>query len=342
MLFFRVLGDLELFLNASKPVKIGNEDNKKWQVNVSEGHQILTHLDPYIVEKPWGGTALQKRRPGISGKIGETWEISTVAGHETKVQSTDLSKVLGKRLPYLMKFINTTDLLSVQVHPNDQYAQENEKTSGKTECWIILDSNPDAFLYLGFKEGIGREEFKKSIATGTPLDCLRKIPVQEGDFFFVPAGTVHAIGAGITLCEIQQASGVTYRVWDYNRPGNDGQPRELHLDKAFDVLNFDESFQAQVVELSRNKVFQKKGINFLCEHPQFRVKVIELKKDESFEYSPQGILFLTNLGDHEARFLINDEEFLLASRDSVIMKNFSFINLTLLSGDSSRLLVVDE
>lgn len=137
--------------------------------------------------------------------------------------------------PMLIKLIDAKKDLSIQVHPSDEYALENEGQYGKTEMWVVLDAEPGASLYYGFDREVSLEEFSGRVAAGTLTEVLRKVPVKAGDVFFIPAGTLHAIGAGLVIAEIQQNSNVTYRVFDYGRVGADGKPRELHVEKALAV-----------------------------------------------------------------------------------------------------------
>ena len=140
----------------------------------------------------------------------------------------------------LVKVIDAKDKLSVQVHPDDEYAQKVEgQPNGKNEMWYILEAKDGAFLYCGFNQKVDRVLVKKAALDGTIEQYLNKIYVKPGDVIKIPAGTVHAIGAGIKLLEIQQNSNLTYRLYDYQRVGADGKQRELHLDKALDVLNYD-------------------------------------------------------------------------------------------------------
>jgi mannose-6-phosphate isomerase len=142
--------------------------------------------------------------------------------------------------PILTKIITAHDWLSVQVHPDDAYAQRVEhQPNGKTECWFVFSAEPGAELVLGWTTQTSRKEYERRVADGTLGDILRKIPVKAGDTIYIPAGMVHAIGAGITLFETQQASDLTYRMFDWNRTGPDGKPRQLHVEKAADVLNYD-------------------------------------------------------------------------------------------------------
>ncbi|MCL2508895.1 MAG: mannose-6-phosphate isomerase, class I [Oscillospiraceae bacterium] len=157
--------------------------------------------------------AVFKDAPGICGKNGERF----------------------KEFPILIKFIDARDNLSIQVHPDEEYAQRVENGAGKTECWYILDCDEDAELILGFEHGVSKEEFRQSISDGTLLDDVRKVKVKKGDFFFIEAGTLHAICKGVLLAEVQQNSDTTYRIYDYNRKNPDGTYRELHIDQAVDV-----------------------------------------------------------------------------------------------------------
>jgi mannose-6-phosphate isomerase len=214
------------------------------------------HLEP--LEKPaiWGGDALVRHYGKMAdphAAIGESWEC----WDENRVENgafagrtlADLRHVLGARLmgpldagrmfPILTKIIDARAALSVQVHPDDAYAQRVEhQPNGKTECWYIFAAQPGAELVLGWTRDTDRAEYERRVADGTLGDLLRRVPVRAGETYYLPAGTLHAIGAGIQLFEAQQASDLTYRIFDWNRVGTDGQPRELHVSKAADVLDF--------------------------------------------------------------------------------------------------------
>ncbi len=146
---------------------------------------------------------------------------------------TDCEKF--EQFPILTKFIDAKNNLSIQVHPSNAYAQEHEHQYGKTEMWYVLEAEPGAMLYYGFDHEISREEFARRIADNTLTDVLNAVPVEKGDCFFIPSGTLHAICKGIVVAEVQQNSNVTYRVYDYGRKGADDKPRALHVDKALDV-----------------------------------------------------------------------------------------------------------
>jgi mannose-6-phosphate isomerase len=251
-------------------------------------------LYPYVLvpkETPaiWGGDALV-RRFGKSGDpqaaIGESWECWDANAVENGALAGatlgDLRARLGAELmgpidpaqlfPVLTKFIDARAALSVQVHPDDAYAQRVERQhNGKTECWYILDAQPDAELVLGWTRDTDRAEYERRVADGTLGDILRRVPVKPGDAFYLPAGTLHAIGAGIVLFEAQQASDLTYRIFDWNRVGTDGKPRELHVAKAADVLDFRATFPSAVRQLAFDdggvhRTFLIADTRFLVEH----------------------------------------------------------------------------
>ena len=195
------------------------------------------------------GDALVRRfgKPGTLGEtIGESWECwdenPATGGPYAGESIAHLRAALGAALmgeldvarafPVLTKFIDARQPLSVQVHPDDAYAQRVEhQPNGKTECWVVLEAEPSAGIVLGWKRDIDREEYVRRVADGTLGDVLRKVPVHAGDAFYLPAGTVHSIGAGIVLYETQQTSDLTYRIFDWNRVGADGKPRRLDAPK---------------------------------------------------------------------------------------------------------------
>ena len=218
----------------------------------------LLKLNPSYKDYLWGGHRLvDEYGKDYKGDIlAESWELSchpdgpsTIANGEFKGLTLNEyidkngKEVLGencksfKDFPVLIKLIDARDNLSIQVHPDNEYALKNEGQYGKTEMWYIVDAKKDAFLYYGFKEEISKEEFAERIENDTLLDVLNPVPVQKGDVLFIKSGTIHAIGKDILIAEIQQNSNVTYRVYDYGRVGVDGKKRELHIDKALDVTN---------------------------------------------------------------------------------------------------------
>ena len=218
-------------------------------------------FEPNLHPTVWGGKQIRtyKNLQPSDEPIGESWEVSVVPSSVSIISNgafkglpLDMvvrehgAELLGKSVleqykgefPLLVKFIDAADDLSIQVHPNDEMAQRVEGKNGKTECWYIIKAAPGAYLYAGMKENITQDEYVKRVEDGTICDVLAKHQVKTGDVFYLPAGRVHAIGGGILLAEVQQNSDVTYRIFDYNRPGLDGKPRQLHTDKALQAIDF--------------------------------------------------------------------------------------------------------
>ncbi len=215
-------------------------------------------LSPSGKDYLWGGNRLNEDfAKGIDlSPLAETWECSTHPDGPSTVATGEfegwtLADVINARpeflgthpktkdgFPILIKFIDAKRDLSVQVHPNDEYAREHENGSlGKTEMWYVLDAAKDAKLIYGFYHDTDKETIRRSLKNGTVEKYLQKVPIQKDDVFFIPAGQVHAIGAGALIAEIQENSNLTYRLYDYNRTDKTGKPRELHIDKALQVAN---------------------------------------------------------------------------------------------------------
>ena len=218
----------------------------------------ILKLKPSCKAYIWGGQRLATEygfdKTPESDIVAEAWVLSchpagpsTIVGGEYDGKTlADFVKERGKDVlgencrrfedfPILTKFIDARDNLSIQVHPDNEYALKNEGQYGKTEMWYILDAEPGASLYFGFKYEITKEEFAERIKSNTLLEVLNAVPVKKGDSFFIESGTLHAVGKGILLAEVQQNSNVTYRIYDYGRKGADGKTRELHVDKALAV-----------------------------------------------------------------------------------------------------------
>jgi mannose-6-phosphate isomerase len=213
-------------------------------------------LDPKLTTQVWGGDELVRvygKHGDPNARLGESWECwdtdRVTNGALAGATVGDLRGRLGAALlgdldparifPVLTKIITAHDWLSVQVHPDDAYAQRVEhQPFGKTECWYVLDAQPNAEIVYGWTRDTSRAEYERRVADGTLGELLRHIPLKTGDTVYIPHGLVHAIGPGVTVFETQQASDLTYRMFDYNRVGLDGKPRELHVQKAADVLNY--------------------------------------------------------------------------------------------------------
>ena len=209
----------------------------------------MLKLKPVFKEYIWGGTRLKELFGRDNGGkiIAESWEVSVHPDGESYTEGGTLREYLAaypeagataEDFPVLIKYIDAAQNLSVQVHPNDEYARHVEGDNGKTEGWYILAAEEGAGIYCGFRQNTSPEALKAAIEEGTVESMLNFIPVKVGDFFLIKAGTVHAIGAGCVICEVQQSSNVTYRVYDYHRKDADGKLRPLHIDKALEVINF--------------------------------------------------------------------------------------------------------
>ena len=216
-------------------------------------------LSPAFKDYIWGGTRLRDDfgKTCDFERIAESWELSC---HKDGLSVIASGSFKGKTLaeyirdnpvalgtacdrfedfPIITKLIDAKDNLSVQVHPDNDYARAVEGGFGKTEMWYVLEAEEGAQLIYGFKDKISKDEFREKIMSGTLLDSVNYVPVRKGDFFFIESGTLHAIGKGIVIAEIQQNSNTTYRVFDYGRKGADGKPRQLHIDKAVDVTSLE-------------------------------------------------------------------------------------------------------
>lgn len=248
-------------------------------------------LLPAFKDYLWGGTKLRDvyGKNCDYDKIAESWELSAHPDGQSIIANGKHKGMLfgqyleriGKEVlgwkcqsiadfPLLIKFIDAKDNLSIQVHPDDDYALEHEHQYGKNEMWYILDCEPGASLYVGFNRDVSREEVEDRVRNNTILEVLNQVPTHPGDVFFIPAGTVHAIGAGNLICEIQQSSNCTYRLYDYDRRDKYGNPRDLHLQKALDVLNYSSYVQP---ELKRENTGEG---TVLCRCKYFETKIYEV------------------------------------------------------------------
>jgi mannose-6-phosphate isomerase len=232
----------------------------------------MANLGPLLLERKldtriWGGSTLgawlEIEHP--PEQLAESWQVyehnhitngpyagqtlaEVVKQHGADMVGTRSFERYGADFPLLAKFIDAADNLSVQVHPDDEYAHRVEAATGfhgKTEAWYILKAEPGTDVIHGLSESSSREAFAASVSDGSLMNLLRRVPIHEGDTVFVPAGTVHAINAGTMLFEIQEKSDLTYRVYDYDRRDANGNLRELHLDRALDVINYSEGQQAK-------------------------------------------------------------------------------------------------
>jgi mannose-6-phosphate isomerase len=247
---------------------------------------VLSRLEPFFSPRIWGQRSLAPWYPdkiNLKEPLGEAWLTafeSRVANGPFAGKSLQESwhampaEWRGSRLasvaefPVLIKFIFPNDKLSIQVHPNDAYAAKYEQNAGgrgKTEMWHLVCARPGAEIMLGLEPGVNKENFLRALAASTVETLLVHLPVQTGDTYFVPAGTQHAIGPGMVICEIQEYSDLTYRVYDYGRVDSAGKPRELHIEKALEVTNFSGGSGGKIEPLALHSPDAKKYLLAACE-----------------------------------------------------------------------------
>lgn len=259
---------------------------------------------PVYFEKVWGDRRLESfmhRQLPPEMAVGESWEVSDHPhGRSVIANGPDCGKtlhevmernpaaLLGARViaqhdtvfPLLVKFIDAGEELSVQVHPSDAYAAEHEGEMGKTEMWYVLHADPDACLIVGLNNNVTRDDFTQALAHGDPADLLYHMPVKTGDSIFIPAGRIHAIMPGLLICEIQQNSDTTYRLYDWGRVGLDGKPRELHVAKAMAVTNWTDYEPAPSVVQIAHEGENRKTVLATC--PYFTVEKYDLTRARAF------------------------------------------------------------
>ena len=261
----------------------------------------------------WGGEKIIpfKHLNVHQENVGESWEISGVPGNETVVANGEYAgkklndvvaelqerlvgkdnyKRFGNEFPLLIKFIDARDKLSIQVHPSDDYALRTEGEFGKTEMWYIVEADEGAELVFGLKEDCTREEFERAVAEHRIGETLRYVKVHAGEVYFIPSGLVHAIGAGILICEIQQNSNITYRVFDYDRPGKDGKPRELHVEKAKKVIV---NYTPEEIEKLRFSKTDKREPDLLAACDKFTVRKYDISSEKHISVGEDSFASLT-------------------------------------------------
>lgn len=296
-------------------------------------------FEPNLHPVVWGGNQLcpYKGLEPTDEPIGESWEVSAVPTSTSIIangewKGKDLisvineypDEILGKKvnekyngkLPLLVKFIDAKRDLSIQVHPNDEMAQREHGKMGKSEMWYIIKADEGAHLYAGFKQKITPYEYQKRVEDGSITEVLADHQVKAGDVFYLPAGRVHAICGGIMLAEVQQSSDVTYRIFDYNRPGMDGKPRELHTELAAKALDYhvEKNYRTEYSETS-DKAVQ------IIDSPYFDVRVMEINqpmhrnliKYDSF------IISMCIAGDCKIRIRSTQDEIILKEGHSTLI-----------------------
>ena len=280
-------------ISENDMVKIYNNSDTEENYIVEKNTPIVK-LDPAFKDNLWGGTKLRT----VFGKkcdydvIGESWELSAHPDGQSRIATgrykgmlfNDYLSIIGKealgwkcqaqdRFPVLIKFIDAKQALSIQIHPDDEYALENEGEYGKNEMWYVIDCEPDSYLYCGLSKEVSKGEIEERIKNNTITEVLNRIDVKPGDVVMVKAGTIHAIGAGILICEIQQNSNSTYRMYDYDRRDKFGNPRELHVAKALDVVD-----TKAYVKDNNSEVMLEENENYSQE------RLVQCKYFECFKY----------------------------------------------------------
>ena len=291
-------------------------------------------LDPKETPAIWGGDALATiyhKHADPKEKIGESWECwdtnrvrnGALAGHTVaELRATLGSQLLGsldpnRIFPILTKIIDARDWLSVQVHPDDAYAQRVEhQPNGKTECWYIFRADEGAELVLGWTRTTSRAEYEQRVANGTLGDILRRIPVKAGDAVYLPSGLLHSIGAGIILFETQQASDLTYRIFDWNRLGADGKPRELNVQKAADVLDYHAGTTGALETIEYH--FEGLGRTVLIADRHFIVERIEATTEPT-SIATHGVPLIVMALEHQMTLACNGISVTLSPYDTVLV-----------------------
>ena len=288
-------------------------------------------FDHKYVEKIWGGRKLENYRDDLpEGNIGESWDVSAqksgmsvakngkLAGKSLK-ELTEMypQQVLGEEIeaeefPLLLKIIDAQSQLSIQVHPDDDYAAKYSGETGKTEAWYVIDADEDSYLIIG-TEDCTESEFKKAVQNDEINQYVKKVKVEKGDVFFIKAGLLHAIGPGIMLAEVQQSSNTTYRVYDY------GRGRELHLSKALDVIDF----KLQPGQRKGLKVCDKDyDYSYYCLNDKFALDIINIKQSYEAQGDKKRFYILTVI-EGEGKLSWDDQEVDLKETESVLIPAYS-------------------
>ncbi|MBF4517543.1 class I mannose-6-phosphate isomerase [Flavobacterium sp. ANB] len=251
-------------------------------------------FEPILKDRIWGGEKLKTilNKPITSKITGESWELSTVEGDVSVVANgvlkgkslmelidetpneilgTEVYKRFGKQFPLLFKYLDAREDLSIQVHPNDKLAKERHNSFGKTEMWFVTQADADSRIIVGFKENSSKEEYLKHLHDNTLVSILDDVKAKAGDVFFLETGTVHAIGAGLVVAEIQQTSDITYRLYDFDRVDAQGNKRELHVDLALDAINYNK------VETQKKYDSKANTSNVVVDCPYFTTNFIPLE-----------------------------------------------------------------
>lgn len=298
----------------------------------------LFKFEPILKQTIWGGERIIpfKGLDVALDNVGESWELSGVPGDESIVaegenKGLSLPRLIGKykeeivgednysrygyHFPLLIKFIDAEDNLSVQVHPDDELAQERHDCPGKTEMWYVMDHKPQAKLLVGLNEEIDVNEYRQRVKSKKFIDLVQPYEVKKGDIFYLPAGRVHAIGAGCFIAEIQQTSNITYRIDDYDRRDKEGNPRELHTEQAADAIDF------TVYPDCRTKYEAKKDEPVeVVACPHFVTSVYDLTEDMTCDYSDlDSFVIYICLSGGASLFTADGEEYSMEYGETILI-----------------------
>ena len=286
-------------------------------------------FSPIYKEKIWGGNKLKKilnKNCDEQKDIGESWEISAHGddisivsngflaennlNEITEIYMGDLVgdkiyELYGNEFPLLIKFIDANDDLSIQVHPDNDYAEEHHQSKGKTEMWYIVQAGKDAELITGFSKELSKAEYVTALNSGKLKDILNVEKLSKGDSFFIPPGRVHAIGPNVLLAEIQQTSDLTYRIYDWGRLGSDGKPRELHTKQALDVIDF-KVYKSYKTDYKHQ--LNKTSNILTC--PYFTTNILEFDAplDKDYNLIDSFVIYICIEGRFEIKYNKNDIE----------------------------------
>ena len=290
---------------------------------------------PILKDRIWGGTKLKTylNKPIVSETTGESWEISTVPSDISVVNNgvlkgKNINEIIdlypeeilgksvitrfGKQFPLLFKFIDAKEDLSIQLHPNDALAKERHNSFGKTEMWYVMQADESARLVVGFKNDSNQQEYLAHLENKNLIDLLNEYPVSKGDVFFLETGTIHAIGAGVVVAEIQQTSDVTYRIYDWDRVDANGQGRELHTELALDAINY----QTTTSKIDYKEVANKSTAVVDC--PYFVTNIIALQETFIWKRTKQAFtVFMCTNGQFE--MIVNGEILRYRMGDTILI-----------------------
>jgi mannose-6-phosphate isomerase len=313
---------------------------------------------PILKDVIWGGTRLREKlgKECQTSTCGESWEISAIQGHISVVENgflkgNNLQEIIeiymgelvgdhvfekfGLEFPLLIKFIDANDLLSIQVHPDDELARKRHNAYGKTEMWYILEADENARLISGFREVISRDTYLEHFNRKTLPDILNYEKVKAGDVFFIPAGRVHAIGAGILLAEIQETSDITYRIYDWDRLDKSGKGRELHTDLAVDAIVYDDPERYRMsYEIEDNSRIT------VVDSPWFTTGIINLDTPvvKDFILIDSFVIYMCVGGSVEIDY--GSDSRVCLGRGETVLIPASLKNITILPEGASRMLEI--